>query len=84
VFPAELWQFFGIVVVPLLGLVVGSVVYWLRKLDDRQYFAASNSITKADLTEALRPINERLIRIENILQSQASSSTSSPSRWRTL
>lgn len=83
-FPAELWQFFGIVVVPLVGFVVGSVVYWLRKLDERQYHAAVNSVTKADLTEALRPVHERLIRIENGLQSRTSGSTSSPSRWRTL
>jgi hypothetical protein len=84
VFPAELWQFFGIVLVPLIGLIVGSVVYWLRKLDDRQFHIASSSITKADLTDALRPIHERLIRIENGLQNRPSDSTSSPSRWRTL
>lgn len=83
-FPAELWQFFGIVLVPLIGLMVGSVVYWLRKLDDRQYHAIANSVTKADLTEALRPIHERLIRIENSLQNRTSANTSSPSRWRTL
>jgi hypothetical protein len=84
VFPAELWQFFGIVVVPLVGLVIGSVVYWLRKLDDRQYHVMANSVTKSDLAEALRPIHERLIRIENGLQNRSSDSTSSPSRWRTL
>ena len=83
-FPAELWQFFGIVVVPLVGLVVGSVVYWLRKLDDRQYHAAVNSVTKADLTEALRPIHERLIRIENGLHNRTPGSISPSSRWRTL
>jgi hypothetical protein len=81
-----LWQFFGIVVVPLISLVIGGVIYWLRKLDDRQYHAAANSVTKADLTEALRPIHERLIRIENGLHSRASGSISpsSSSRWRTL
>ena len=83
-FTAESWQFFGIIVAPLIGLLIGGCVYWLRKLDDRQYHAAMNSVSKGDLTEGLRPINERLMRIENILQSQTSSSTSSPSRWRTL
>ena len=83
-FPAELWQFFGIVLVPLIGLMVGSVVYWLRKLDDRQYHVIANSVTKADLTEALRPIHERLIRIEDGLQNRTYGNTSSPSRWRTL
>jgi MFS superfamily sulfate permease-like transporter len=84
VFPPELWQFFGIVLVPLIGLVVGSIVYWLRKLDDRQYHALANSVSKTDLEEALRPIHERLIRIENGLQNRTGDSTSSPSRWRTL
>ena len=83
-FTAELWQFFGVIVAPLIGLLVGGTVYWLRKLDDRQYHAAMNSVSKADLIEGLRPINERLIRIENILQGRTSGSTSSPSRWRTL
>lgn len=83
-FPPELWQFFGIVLVPLIGLVVGSIVYWLRKLDDRQYHALANSVSKTDLAEALRPIHERLIRIENGLQNRTGDSTFSPSRWRTL
>lgn len=83
-FPPELWQFFGIVLVPLIGLCVGSVVYWLRKLDDRQYFATTNSVTKTDLTDALRPIHERLIRIENGLQNRTPDNMSPPSRWRTL
>jgi hypothetical protein len=84
VFTAELWQFFGVVVIPLIGLLVGGIVYWVRKLDDRQYHAITNSVTKTDLAEALRPIHERLIRIENGLQNRTGDSTSSPSRWRTL
>jgi hypothetical protein len=82
VFTAELWQFFGIVVAPLIGLVIGSIVYWLRKLDDRQYHAAVNSISKTDLVEALRPINERLIRIENRLENRLPNGAQTPSRWR--
>lgn len=82
-FTAELWQFFGIVVAPLIGLVIGSIVYWLRKLDDRQYHAAVNSVSKADLAEALRPINERLIRIENRLENSRPPTGNQPSsRWR--
>ncbi len=81
-FTAELWQFFGIVVAPLIGLVIGSIVYWLRKLDDRQYHAAVNSVSKADLAEALRPMNERLIRIENRLESRTPANSQPSSRWR--
>jgi hypothetical protein len=82
VFTAELWQFFGVVIAPLIGLIIGSIVYWLRKLDDRQYHAAMNSVSKADLVEALRPINERLARIENRIESRLSGNTLSQSRWR--
>ena len=81
-FTAELWQFFGIVVAPLIGLVIGSMVYSLRKLDDRQYHAAMNSVNKADLAEALRPLNERLIRIENRLESRTAGGGQPLSRWR--
>lgn len=80
-FTAELWQFFGLVVVPLIGIIFGGIVYWLRKLDDRQYYSAMNSVTKSDLAEALRPLNERLIRIENRIET--SGPPSAPvSRWR--
>jgi hypothetical protein len=82
VFTVELWQFFGVVVTPLIGLVIGSMVYWLRKLDDRQYHAAMNSVSKADLVEALRPMNERLIRIENRLESRATGGNQPSLRWR--
>jgi hypothetical protein len=82
VFTAELWQFFGVVVAPLIGLIIGGIVYWLRKLDDRQYHAAVNSVSKTDLAEALRPMNERLIRIENRLETRSSSGNQPPSRWR--
>lgn len=81
-FTAELWQFFGIVVAPLIGLVIGSMVYWLRKLDDRQYLAAGTSVSKADLAEALRPLYERLVRIENRLENRIPGNTLSSSRWR--
>lgn len=71
-FTPELWQFFGIVVAPLVGVLIGGLSYWLRKLDDRQYHIAMNSVTREDLVESLRPINERLIRIENRLQGETS------------
>lgn len=71
-FTPELWQFFGIVVAPLVGILIGGLSYWLRKLDDRQYHIAMNSVTREDLVESLRPINERLIRIENRLQGEVS------------
>lgn len=78
-FTAELWEFFGVIVAPLIGVLIAGVVYWLRKLDDRQYQIAVNSVTRADLIEALRPINERLIRMENRMHGQQQQS--SP-RWR--
>lgn len=82
-FTTELWQFFGVVVAPLIGLVIGSMVYWLRKLDDRQYQAAMHSVSKADLANALRPMNERLVRIENRLESRTAGGSQPLSRWRT-
>ncbi|TVR97357.1 MAG: hypothetical protein EA406_09850 [Rhodospirillales bacterium] len=80
-FTAELWQFFALVVVPLIGVIFGGIVYWLRKLDDRQYYAAMNGVNKSDLAEALRPLNERLIRIENRIETGAPPSAP-VSRWR--
>lgn len=77
-FTTELWQFFGVVVAPLVGILIGGLSYWIRKLDDRQYHIAVNSVTREDLVESLRPINERLFRIENRLQN----SHSQFPRWR--
>jgi hypothetical protein len=77
-FTTELWQFFGLVVAPLIGVLFGGIVYWLRKLDDRQYNLAMNSVTRNDIVEALRPINERLTRIESHIQNAPSHSP----RWR--
>jgi hypothetical protein len=74
----EFWNVFGVLVVPLIGVVIGGIIYWLRKLDDRQYHIAVNNVTRADLVDALRPINERLIRIEGRLPNNSSQST----RWR--
>jgi hypothetical protein len=74
----DFWNIFGVMVVPLIGIVIGGMIYWLRKLDDRQYHIAVNTVTRADLVESLRPINERLIRIESRLPNNLTNST----RWR--
>lgn len=79
-FAPEIWQFFGLVVAPLLGVIVGGIIYWLKKLDDRQYTVATHSVTRSDLLESLRPINERLIRIENRLPNPPPT----PTRWKNL
>lgn len=81
-FTAELWQFFGVIVAPLIGIVFGGVTYWLRRLDDRQYHAAMNSVSKSDLAEALRPLNERMIRLENRVESRGPTGPLPLSRWR--
>lgn len=75
---SEFWNLFGMLIVPLIGVVIGGMIHWLRKLDDRQYHIAVNTVTRADLVEALRPLNERLVRIEN----RVSSTSSKPQRWR--
>lgn len=80
-FEAELWQFFGIIVVPLIGIVFGGVTYWLRKLDDRQYQFVMNSVSKTDHVEALRQLNERISRLEGRLDSRPSGPPP-VSRWR--
>jgi hypothetical protein len=77
-FTTELWQFFGVVVVPLIGLLIGGVVYGLKKLDDRLFHIAVNSVTRTDLVESLRPINERVTRLE----SRVHASPPQPPRWR--
>lgn len=81
-FTPELWQFFGVVVAPLVGVIFGGITYWLRKVDDRQYQAAINSVSKADLADALRPVNERVVRIENRLEHRGPVGPQPVSRWR--
>lgn len=77
-FTSELWQFFGVIVVPLVGVLVGGVVYMLRKLDDRLYHLAVNAVTRADLLESTRPLSERITRLEGQLQG----GQPHPPRWR--
>lgn len=74
----DFWNIFGMLIVPLIGVIMGGMVHWLRKLDDRQYHLAVNTVTRADLVEALRPLNERLVLLEGRLPT---ASAQSP-RWR--
>lgn len=67
IFSPAVWAVLTAFVLPLIAVVVGSLAYWVRKLDDRTFNLAVKSVTHEALQIALRPTNDRLDRIEHRL-----------------